>query len=219
MIIEKQWPQNTILQVVFLDGTKEQQQIVEQVAPLWLVKSNLSFRFYGVLDDAPKETHIRISFLLQSGSRLGNHHDHHSRNATMNLYDLTTGQLSDSGANRLVLHEFGHALGLVHEFRSPYWPYGQTVLNEILVACYPKMARIGYSQQNAKIQCNKVNQPINPKKAQKTAYDEFSVMNYPTTFMTKNGLKKTIKAATHLSYLDQYAIQNWYPIEKPMSHP
>ncbi len=211
MVIDKQWPQNTSLKVVFLDCSKDQQRLVEQVAPQWLAKSNLSFQFYDSFEKAPKETHIRISFLVHSGSRLGNHRDYCSDKATMNLFDLTTGQLSDSSARRLILHEFGHALGLVHEFRSPYWPYGTNVLQKMLPNCYPKMERIGYSKQGAILRCKAVNRPVDPKKSEKTAFDEFSVMNYPTIFTTQDGSKKTISAQSRLSYLDRYAIQLWYP--------
>ena len=210
LIKDKQWLPNTVLNVVFLDGSQKQRQLIQQIAPNWLKKTNLSFRFYDSMLNAPSETHIRVSFLLQSGSRLGNHQDYLSKDATMNLFDLATGRLSESGAKRLILHEFGHALGLTHEYRSPYWPYGREVLQQILIDCTPKMERIGYTEQEAKSRCKLVNKPVDPKKAKKTAYDEFSVMNYPTIFTTESGEEKTIRANSSLSYLDQYAIQLWY---------
>jgi len=214
LIKEKQWPQNLVLNVVFLGGNQEQRKLVQKIAPNWLKKTSLSFKFYSSMLNAPKQTHIRISFLLQSGSRLGNHQDYLSRDATMNLFDLTTGRLSRAGANRLVLHEFGHALGFTHEYRSPYWPFGKKVLRQILHDCYPKMERIGYTSQEAISHCQTINQPVDLKQAKKTAYDEFSVMNYPVTFTTKDGTSKTIKAHSELSYLDQHAIELWYSKDK-----
>ena len=214
LIKDKQWPQNMVLNVVFLDGNQEQHQLIRKIAPNWLNKTNLSFRFYNDLASAPNNTHIRISFLLQSGSRLGDHQDYLSQDATMNLFDLSTGRLSKASAKRLILHEFGHALGLTHEYRSPYWPYGEKVLMQILHNCYPKMERIGHTKQEAVSRCETINRPVDPKQARKTAYDEFSVMNYPATFTTINGTNKTIKAHSKLSYLDQYAIQLWYPQKK-----
>ena len=214
LIKNKQWSQNMVLNVVFLDGNQEQRQLIRRIAPKWLNKTSLSFKFYNDLTSAPKNTHVRISFLLQSGSRLGDHQDYLSKDATMNLFDLSSGRLSESGAKRLILHEFGHALGLTHEYRSPYWPYGEKVLMQILRDCYPKMERIGHTKQEAKSRCETINKQVDPKRAKKTAYDEYSVMNYPTTFTTKNGTNKTIKAHSKLSYLDQYAIQLWYSEEK-----
>ena len=219
LIKDKQWPQNMVLNVVFLDGNQEQHQLIQKIAPNWLNKTSLSFKFYSNLANAPKNTHVRISFLLQSGSRLGNHQDYLSKDATMNLFDLSSGRLSKAGAKRLILHEFGHALGLIHEYRSPYWPYGEEVLMQILRDCYPKMERIGHNKQEAKTRCETINTPVDPKQAKKTAYDEFSVMNYPTTFTMKNGTNKTIKAHSKLSYLDQYAIQLWYSDVKDLTTP
>jgi serralysin len=208
---DKQWPQNQILNVVFLDGKHELKTLVKHTASKWLENTNLSFNFYDKITDAPIETHIRVSFLLQSGSRLGDHKDYLSKLATMNLFDLANGKLSQEGEKRLVLHEFGHALGFIHEYRSPYWPYSQSIIDKIQQDCMPKMMRIGYSKSEASSRCQIVNQPINKKLVESTAFDEFSVMNYPVTITLSNGQDKTIRAHSALSYLDKYAIQLWYP--------
>lgn len=208
---DKQWPQNQVLNVLFLDGDKALRDIVKKYAPLWVEKTNLTFKFFDSPNSSPQQTHIRISFLLQNGSRLGNHGDYHSLDATMNLFDLSSKKLSLKGEARLVLHEFGHALGLIHEYRSPEWPFGDNIQNQIRKGCLPKMMRIGYSKQEAKNRCFLVNQPINKKEVQSTAYDEFSIMNYPVTFTLDSGTDKTIKRIFSLSYLDRYAIQLWYP--------
>lgn len=210
LVKNKLWKKDTVLNVVFLDGNPKLHQLVKSIAPQWLQQTSLSFQFFSNLSSAPKQTHIRISFNLHSGSRLGNHQDYQSKTATMNLFDLVSNQTSDSGAQRLILHEFGHALGFEHEYRSSYWPYDTKVIEQIIVDCYPKMELIGYSSQTAKQRCQTINAPINSKLAYLTAYDEGSIMNYPMSFILKDGGEKNIKAAINLSTLDHYAIQLWY---------
>lgn len=210
LIKSKQWPQGSVLNVVFLDGDKELHQLVQQIAPLWLDKTNLTFRFFSDLEHAPVQTHIRVSFTLHSGSRLGDHQDYLSKHATMNLHALSLNQLSDRGMQRLILHEFGHALGFEHEYRSGYWPYNDQPIEQIMQECQPKMVLIGFSQSTAVKRCRIVNAPVNSDTAYLTAYDERSIMNYPMTFLMSDGTTKQIVPAVKLSLLDRYSIQQWY---------
>ena len=210
LVKDKKWQKGSTLNVVFLDGSQQLQRLVSETAPQWLEDTSLSFRFYASSESAPSLTHIRISFKLHSGSQLGNHKDYTSRFPTMNLFDLTSNQISDSGARRLILHEFGHALGLEHEYRNQYWPYGLQVIQPILNDCYPKMELIGYSKKTAIQRCKEINSPISSKAALLTAYDERSIMNYPISFELPSGVLKHIEPAINLSVLDKHAVQQWY---------
>ena len=210
LIKDKQWQKDMVLNVVFLDGSPELHQLVIETAPEWLQSTSLSFQFFNHPDKAPEQTHIRISFELHSGSTLGDHQDYQSTYPTMNLFDLTLEQISNSGAQRLILHEFGHALGFEHEYRSSHWPYGGGAIEQIIVDCYPKMELIGYSHLSAIEQCKKINAPVDAKFALLTAYDEDSIMNYPMLVKHPDGSSKQIKPAVNLSILDRYAIQRWY---------
>ncbi len=210
LIKDKLWQKGTVLNVLFLDGTPELQQLVIVTAPEWLQNTSLSFQFFGHSSKPPRQTHIRVSFSLHSGSQLGDHQDYASKYPTMNLFDLTSEQISDSGARRLILHEFGHALGFEHEYRSGFWPYGEKVIEEIIVDCYPKMQQIGYSRLAAIERCKNINAPIAASVAHLTAYDELSIMNYQMSFVDSDGRKKQIKPAVNLSLLDRYAMQRWY---------
>jgi len=211
LIKNKRWANPSVLNVVFLDGSDVLQQRVKNIAPEWLQKTGLSFHFYADFSSAPKQTHIRISFKQNNGSQLGNHHDYLSHYPTMNLSRLTSNQISQRSAKRLILHEFGHALGFEHEYLSQYWPYEQKPLFNILKNCYPKMELVGYKPKEAIIRCQQVNQVVNSDKALQTAYDEASIMNYAMHWIQKNGQEKIISASYRLSYLDHYAMQLWYP--------
>ena len=210
LIKDKQWQRGMVLNVVFLDGPSDLHQQVKDIAPDWLKSSSLSFQFFDQPSKAPIQTHIRISFTLHNGSQLGDHRDYTSKYPTMNLFELTSEQISENGAQRLILHEFGHALGFEHEYRSSHWPYGSAVLMHIVEDCYPKMETIGYSHLSAIKHCQEINAPVDSNSAHLTAYDERSIMNYPMSFNRENGLNKQIKPATALSILDRYAIQRWY---------
>jgi len=211
MVKKNLWPQNSQLNIVFLDGSEKLKSLVKTYSILWVKGSNLSLYFYSSLNNAPKNKHIRISFEHHTGSQLGNQKDNLSINPTMNLFALNSDQISDSGAKRLILHEFGHALGFEHEFRNPNWPYGQGAMTEILKECLPKMIFIGYSKNSALEHCLSISSKLDPKNILSTAYDESSIMNYALSFDNKNNSRINIKAQTVLSYLDRYAIQKWYP--------
>ncbi len=213
LVKNKQWQNHQAIRVLFLDGDRTLHQKVIDIAPQWLQGTGLSFRFYHDFKSAPSTTHIRISFKQHNGSQLGDHGDYLSRHPTMNLSQLAKEQLSDSGMQRLILHEFGHALGLEHEYLNPYWPYDQSFLQDLLNNCYPKMQAIGYQSNEAIQHCQKINQPLNKRETLATAYDEASIMNYPIRWTDKDGIKRRIKASTQLSYLDHYAMQLWYPIK------
>ncbi|MGB0495266.1 MAG: hypothetical protein ACPGJI_02835 [Kangiellaceae bacterium] len=208
---EHMWPQNSLLNVVFLDGNKDHKALVQSIADQWLSNTNLSFKFFLSAGDAPAKTHIRISFKSHSGSQLGNQKNLLSKEPTMNLFDLTSRQISNSGARRLILHEFGHALGFEHEFRNPNWPYKIEVLFEVVKQCIPKMERMGYSIVKAKSHCDEINRKLEANKTLSTAYDQNSIMNYALEFVGEKGNPVKIKANSELSYLDKYAIQKWYP--------
>lgn len=108
------WPAGYLLRINFLEGEQEVQQKVIFYAQRWCEYANIIFDF-----DYHPDAEIRITFKPGfSESYLGM--DALSipvNTATMNLW-LTSSD-SDEDYSHLVLHEFGHALGLIHEHQSP----------------------------------------------------------------------------------------------------
>jgi hypothetical protein len=108
IVIAKRWPNNSTLRVRFMGGTANQQKIVKDFAPKWSDNCNIKLDF----NNAPN-AEIRISFDPSDGawSYIGKDCLGIAANqATMNL------GWQDEG---VVLHEFGHTLGLIHEHQNP----------------------------------------------------------------------------------------------------
>lgn len=105
--IAKLWPHGSTLHIRFLNGTANQKQIVKQFAPQWTQHANLEF----VFDDLPN-AQIRIAFNDDGAwSYIGTD----ALGIPSNQPTLNLGW-QDEG---VVLHEFGHMIGMTHEHQNP----------------------------------------------------------------------------------------------------
>lgn len=114
---EHLWTAGDTVRVAFLDGDTDLQRRVADAAREWTNHTNLVLQFV----DAVGDSDIRISFKdrRSAWSRIGvDCRSVASSLPTMNL-GLLTVESSDDAVRQLVLHEFGHALGLLHEHQHP----------------------------------------------------------------------------------------------------
>ena len=112
---DRLWENGKNLSVRFLDGTPDIHDQVKRYASIWEQYANIKFNF---ITSGPAE--IRVSFRKDLGafSRVG-------KDVLACLEPKRTMNLPIDSSNsdreicRYVLHEFGHALGCVHEHSSP----------------------------------------------------------------------------------------------------
>lgn len=114
--ISKEWKKGRVISVSFMGGKKTVKDRLVRHAERWSDFANIQFDF----KDRKKPGEIRIAFRDDgSWSNLGT--DALSvpvKTATMNFGWLTP-RLDDEEYSRVVLHEFGHALGCIHEHERP----------------------------------------------------------------------------------------------------
>ena len=131
--VRKRWPNGYELTCCFLDGSDLQRRKVEEYARIWEQHANIQLRFV-----AAGSAEIRISFRATRGSwsALGtdalNQTLFPASQATMNFGWLHAAT-PEVEWRRVVLHEFGHALGAIHEHQQPAspLPWNEKVVYEV----------------------------------------------------------------------------------------
>jgi serralysin len=110
------WPTGSIITVKFLGGDLALQERVKKVALEWTQLANLTLDFRTSGD-----TNIRIAFEQGNGSwsYLGTMCRRIPQNEPTMNYGWLTPTANEEELRRVVLHEFGHALGLIHEHQNP----------------------------------------------------------------------------------------------------
>lgn len=115
----KMWENGRKLTVSFLDGSATQRKKAQKYAESWMEFANIALAFGNKAG-----SNIRISFVADDGSWSGVGTDNLLPDAfpvsepTMNFGWLRDDTEEDEW-RRVVTHEFGHALGAIHEHQNP----------------------------------------------------------------------------------------------------
>ncbi len=198
------WPEQSTISISFLMGDAGLCKRVQAAAKQWIAPgfANLTFQFR----DDTNDTDIRIAFVQGAGSwsRIGTTcHQVAKEEATMNFGWLTSAS-STQEIEAVVLHEFGHALGLIHEHQNPV---GGIHWNKDVI-----YAELGgppnyWSKQTVDIN---MFQPWEAAETNFMTIDPTSIMMYPIPARwTKDGF--TAGMNTKLSSVDREFIAQQYP--------
>lgn len=197
------WKPGANLRVRFLDGLPGVQAKVEQVAKQWCEFANVKLNF-GTDPDAE----IRISFKADPGSwsYLGNVATRIPKTQPTMNYGWLTPSSSEEEYLRVVLHEFGHALGCIHEHQHPTAgiPWNKPEV-------YRRYGGPPNNWSKEKVDTN-LFQKYGTNITQFSAFDTQSIMLYPIPKALTDGIFE-VGWNTRLSETDKSFIGTIYPID------
>ncbi|MBC8033604.1 MAG: hypothetical protein H7Y03_05625 [Chitinophagaceae bacterium] len=114
--IAVEWKPGRVIHVSFIGGNKTVKERLIRHANRWMNYANIVFDFA----DRKKAGDIRIAFRDDgSWSEMGTAALSTPKNEPTMNFGWLTPRLDDEEYSRVVLHEFGHALGFIHEHERP----------------------------------------------------------------------------------------------------
>ncbi|WP_112238890.1 zinc metalloprotease [Kribbella monticola] len=201
----RMWSAGRVLRLGFLGGDPAVWAKVATIAQEWTRHARITFE---VVDD-PHVAEVRIAFdpgaawSLIGTEALGVRADA----ATMNLGRLTS-KSPDDLYRRVVLHEFGHTLGCVHEHSSP-----KAGIPWDLRAVYQYYARPPNTWTPEQVDLNVIKK-YSVSQTRSTEFDPASIMIYPIPGALTGG-KYSVDWNVALSDLDRSFIGQHYPLTDP----
>jgi hypothetical protein len=205
MAVTKKWANGKRLRVHFLGGNPKVHEKVKKYAKQWEDYANIKLDF---VDDG--EAEIRVGFVMDntSWSAVGtdalNKSFFPAGSATMN-YGWLTPSSAEEEFSRVILHEFGHSLGCIHEHQNPA---GKIPWNK--EAVYRFYEKRGWNK--ARVDQN-LFRKYDENQTQFTAFDKESIMLYPISKELTGG-KLEVGWNRRLSKTDKEFIEQMYPKAK-----
>lgn len=222
--IAKLWPHSAKfpinITVRFLNGTDFQKRKVIQYAKIWNEVSNKGTLFL----DQKDETKIQFQFIPTDVTTSGNRSDIRvifenggsasylgidckgiDQNQPTMWFGWVNEQEPEESIRSVILHEFGHALGLIHEHQHP---------NANIPWDKEKVYEYYKRTQNPPWEKDKVDRNIFLRYSESstnfTQYDKTSIMHYSfPSFLTTDG--SSVPFNTNLSKNDSLFIRQIYP--------
>jgi len=202
------WKPNTTLRCRFIDGNRDDvKQKVQQIVKEWEKYCSIKFLF-----DNSTNAEVRISFGYYNRQRDGGswaYVGNECKDSSIGSNEPTVnlGWFEDHPNDRaVVLHEFGHVLGLIHEHQNPENGGINWNVNEVYRAY---AGPPNYWDQTTTY--NNILMKYNENEIIGDGYDPKSIMHYPFDPALINGPYNS-NTNTELSTLDKKLIGTIYPL-------
>ena len=201
------WKAGETLRVSWLGGDASLDDRVKRHAQKWCEYGNIVFEFLPYVQGRCPEAEIRVAFVPnnRSWSYIGTQalHIQDQCMPTMNFGWLTAAS-SEEEVRRVVLHEFGHALGCIHEHLHPKEgiPWDRP-------AVYAYYAQQGWSSKDVD---NNLFTKYGESMINGSDYDPLSIMHYQIVAALRLDRQATPQN-TELSAMDKAHIQVLYPYD------
>jgi matrixin len=200
---DAKWKSGDTITVKFLEGDEALKKRVRETALHWVAPGMANLRL--VFDDAAANPDVRVAFKQGDGSwsTVGTTcHKVPKSEPTMN-FGWIDANSAEEDLRSVVLHEFGHALGLIHEHQNPV--AGISWNREAVIR---ELSGPPNSWSVEEIEFNVLN-PAAPADVNATAMDPGSIMMYPIpAAWTTNGFSTGFNA--DLSVKDKKFIRDQY---------
>lgn len=187
------WKNGQTIYIKFINGSDSQKNTVKNIANTWMKYANVKFSYVN----SNHQANVRISFTGKGNwSYLGARQLSSSNTATMNISSVT---------QRIILHEFGHMLGLIHEHKHPNAgiPWNKPQIYKDYKNWY------GWSEATIK---NNLFAVYSHDRLQKGVYDKYSIMHY--SIPNKHTIGNfEVSYNTKISNLDKEFIGKIYPFQ------
>lgn len=199
----KKWEDESIITIKFLNGSPSLEDKVMKYVLEWGKLINLEFR-----KNPRGNADIKVAFKWNGDKTSWSYHGIDSKTILQDQPSMNFGWLDESTSEeefrRVVLHEFGHALGLVHEHLHPI---NNIQWNKDVVYAY-------YAQQGwnkATVDRNIFNK-FTTTQTNYSTYDKYSIMHYdiPSSHTLNN---YSVGINNVLSQKDIEFISQQYPIK------
>ena len=214
------WRTGQAIKVCFKSGTRGAHERVMRVAREWMQYANVVFDFEEggmprrCRGDGSED--IKIDFIDNKGWWSAYGTVSRQRDPSMNLQFLgvdtpryPNGQPApETELRRIILHEFGHALGMMHEHQSPNSDCDSEINWE---AAYLMGAKMGWDREMVHAQ---MRQLTNVEELNLTAVDRKSIMHYslaPELFRLGRNSRCWVQENNDLSEQDRQFIAGIYP--------